>query len=171
MLKHRAASEAGSSLVELALVVPMLALVLIGAAELGRIAYAAIEVSNAARAAVAFGAQGPTTALQTGIMQQAALNEAPNVTGLVATATESCVCETITSATGAISRTTITAGCTNALSQCTTITPGQIDNVVDYVNVTTTATVHTMFRYNWNGYGIPNTFKLNGYAQMRFFQN
>ena len=187
MLKHRPVGEAGSAILELALVVPMLAFVLIGAAELGRIAYAAIEVSNAARAAVAFAAQGPTTAMQTGTIASgtndaialAARNEAPNVTDLVTTATETCICETINTTTGAITQNPITGACggslTTASAQCTadatTAGAGYTGNVVDYVNVTTTATVKTMFNYNWNGLGIPRSFTLNGYAQMRLLQN
>lgn len=179
MPKHRPAGEAGSAIVELALVVPMLALVLIGAAELGRIAYAAIEVSNAARSAVSFGAQGPTTAINTAVMQSVAANEAPNVTDLVTTATETCVCETVNTTSGATTQSPITGACgggtTTAAAQCTAAATaagaGNIGNVVDYVNVTTTATVKTMFTYNFNGLGIPHKFTLNGYAQMRLLQN
>ena len=59
MTRHE---EDGQSLVELALTVPILLLLLLGAAELARVAYAAIEVSNAAEAAVRYGAQNSTTA-------------------------------------------------------------------------------------------------------------
>jgi len=187
MWKHRPASEAGSSVVELALVVPMLSLVLVGAAELGRIAYASIEVANAARAAVAFAAQGPTTAMETSSIASgtndgialAARNEAPNITDLNTTATESCICETINTSTGAITQNAITGACggttTTADAQCTADATaagaGYTGNVVDYVTVTTAATVHTMFKYNYDGFGIPTKFKLNGYAQMRLLQN
>jgi hypothetical protein len=46
--------QAGQALVELALTMPILVLLLIGAAELGLTIYAAIEVSNSARAAVQY---------------------------------------------------------------------------------------------------------------------
>ena len=47
---------------ELALVVPVFIALLLGAAEFARLAYAGIEVSNAARAGVAYGSQSSTTA-------------------------------------------------------------------------------------------------------------
>ena len=49
--------------------------VLIGAAEFARAAYAYIEVSNAARAAVQYGAQNDATALDTAGMLTAAKND------------------------------------------------------------------------------------------------
>jgi Flp pilus assembly protein TadG len=47
--------EEGSALVELGLVAPLLLLLVLGAAELGRVAWAAIEVTNAAHAGVQYG--------------------------------------------------------------------------------------------------------------------
>lgn len=68
--------EAGQALVELSLtMVFILVPVLIGAAEFARAAYAYIEVSNAARAAVAYGAQTHATALDTAGMLTAARND------------------------------------------------------------------------------------------------
>lgn len=48
--------EGGSALVELALSLPMLCLILLGAAEFARVAYASIEVANAAHAAAIYAA-------------------------------------------------------------------------------------------------------------------
>lgn len=48
--------EEGSAFVELALSLPMLCLMLLGAAEFARLAYAAIEVSNAAHAGAVYAA-------------------------------------------------------------------------------------------------------------------
>ena len=48
--------ESGGALVETALTMPLLVILVLGAVELARVAYAAIEVSNAARAAVSYGA-------------------------------------------------------------------------------------------------------------------
>lgn len=50
--------DRGQALIELAISIPLLMLLLLGATELGRLAYAAIEVSNAARAAAQFAAYG-----------------------------------------------------------------------------------------------------------------
>jgi Flp pilus assembly protein TadG len=44
--------DAGQALLELALTVPLLVLILLGAAEFSRLAYAAVEVANAAKAGV-----------------------------------------------------------------------------------------------------------------------
>lgn len=49
-------NNSGQALVELALTMPLLILLLLGAVELGRVAFASIEVSNAARTAVQYGA-------------------------------------------------------------------------------------------------------------------
>ena len=48
--------EEGSALVELALSVPMLLIMLLGAAEFARVAYASIEVANAAHSAAMYAA-------------------------------------------------------------------------------------------------------------------
>jgi len=54
--------QSGQSLVEFAIVLPMLLLLLIGVIELGRYAYLAILVGNAAHAGATYGAQSPFTA-------------------------------------------------------------------------------------------------------------
>lgn len=54
--RKRGRNDEGSAIIELALVFPLLSLLLLGAAELGRIAWAAIEVTNAAHAGVQYGA-------------------------------------------------------------------------------------------------------------------
>src|ERR1700733_8939384 len=72
---------AGGALVELALLIPVFVALLLGAAEFARLAYAGIEVSNAARAGVAYGSQSSTTASDITGMQTAATNDGANVTG------------------------------------------------------------------------------------------
>ena len=62
MLRRNLRENSGQAFVELALVLPIFILLLVGAAEVGRLAYASIEVSNAARAGVAYAAQSHTTA-------------------------------------------------------------------------------------------------------------
>ena len=152
---------------ELALILPVLTLMVIASAETGRIAYAAIEVSNAARAGVAYGAQTNLTAKDSAGIQLAAEDEAPNVTSLTATPSQACVCETVTTDTGAITRTAIHV-CSGSTSTLATDCPmstssGTASYVVNYVSVNTSATVHTMFHYP----GIPSSFSLKGYAEMR----
>jgi Flp pilus assembly protein TadG len=90
---------AGQSLIELALTVSVLTLILLGAAEFGRVAYAAVEVSNAARAGAAYAAQNGSTVSDTTGIATAAANDAANLTGLTTTSSHSCVCSDGTSST------------------------------------------------------------------------
>jgi Flp pilus assembly protein TadG len=168
-------NDKGSALVELAVTAPLLMGMLICTAEVGRIAYAAIEVSNAARAGAAYGSQSLTTAASTANITQAAKNEAPNISSLSVTTSEACVCETVNTSTGATTTTSITT-CSGTSStagtQCpASTTAGTVNNIVQFVTVTTTATVATMFEYNYHGFGLPSTFTLNGLSTMRVVQN
>ena len=67
--------ECGSALVETALTLPLLFVMMLGAVQLARVACAAIEISNAAKAAVAYGAQNFGTDTDAAGMQLAATNE------------------------------------------------------------------------------------------------
>jgi Flp pilus assembly protein TadG len=172
-MKCRLRDDRGSALVELALLAPIFLLMIVAGSELGRISYAAIEVSNAARAGVAYGAQNHAAATQTGTLasgfndaiDQAAVNEAANVTDMTATATTSCVCQTVNTATGAVTTTSVSCGAAGTTCGEST-TSGKVNIVVEYVQVSTQAKVHTMFRYP----GIPHSFTLNGFSQMRVAQ-
>lgn len=73
----RQSGESGQALVETAISLSLLVFILIGAAEIGRIAYAAIQVTNAARAAVQYGDQSRTTAADSQGIKNAAALEAP----------------------------------------------------------------------------------------------
>jgi Flp pilus assembly protein TadG len=152
--------DKGQAFVELALTLPVLILLTLGAAEIGRLAYASIEVSNAARAGVAYGAQSHFTAADngsTGGIVQAANQDAPDVPGMTVTATNACSCES-------------TAGVMTAAPSCAptdiNTTAGSCPSpsrIVVFVQVTTTAKVNTVFHFP----GIPNTVTLQGYASMR----
>jgi Flp pilus assembly protein TadG len=144
-------NERGQALVELALTLPLFILLIVAAAEFGRLAYAAVEVANAARAGAAYAAQSGITAKDAAGIQQAAKQDAPNVTGIAATSTRSCYCST---GGGALV-------CTNALASCAS--PARI---IQYVTVNSTATVGPLFNYP----GLPHTFNLSGQAIMRVEQ-
>ncbi len=146
-------NDVGQALVELALLFPMLILLIVGAAEFGRLAYAAIEVSTAARAGVAYGAQSHITASDYAGMQLAATQDAPNVAGISATATNYCACSSAPSAP---------VSCTTVLTSCS---PAPLHSL-EYVHVNTSATVDTMFNYP----GFPHAFTLTGQATMRVEQ-
>jgi len=171
MLKRDLHNDTGSAFVELALVTPLLLLMMIGAAELGRIAYFAIEVSNAARAAVAYGSQSTATASDFTGMQNAAINDASSITTLTFPSpgvTNACVCQTPNSENGANTTTAQSSCASVSITTCPTSTTNGVTNtIVEYVQASTQAQVSTMFRYP----GIPRSFTLHGFAQMRVIQN
>ena len=88
--------EKGSALVELALSLPLLFLFVLGAAEFARLAYAAIEVSNAAHAAAIYAASSQTAVTDTTGINNAAAADAMNMLGgdavSVTSVTTACTC-------------------------------------------------------------------------------
>ena len=147
--------EQGQSFVELALTLPVLTVILLGAAEFGRLAYAAIEVSNAARAGVAYGSQTLITAADIAGMKNAATSDGSDIltwasVGLSATAFQTCKCSNGTAVT-----------CANAGTTC--VSPA---HVLLYVQVNTQATVDPLFYV----YGLPKSYALKGQAIMRVSQ-
>jgi Flp pilus assembly protein TadG len=134
----------GQSAVELSLSIPMLIVLLLAAVELGRIFYIQISVSNAARAGVQYGAQSITIASNNTGIQQAALADAPNITGLTATASHYCQC-----ANGNAS-TCLATDCSGS-------------HRLLFVKVTTSAPYTPMMSYP----GLPGAMTLSGSAVMR----
>ena len=74
-------AEGAQALTETALALPMLAVMLLGTFEFSRVAYAAIEVTNAARAAAQYGAMTGGGFLDTSGMLAAAGADAANLSG------------------------------------------------------------------------------------------
>jgi Flp pilus assembly protein TadG len=140
-------SASGQALIELALTMPLLLLMLLGAGELARLAYAAIETSNAARAGVQYGAQNHVTASDFGGMQVAATDDGPNVPGLAATATNFCSCADGTPSTCA------TGDCAGS-------------RMLEFVQVNTTSTFDPLIYCP----GLPTSFTINGQAVMRVWE-
>lgn len=148
--------EAGQSLVEAAVAAPLFFLLLMGAGELARVAYVAIEVSNAARAGAQYGAQGSgtfsdgskysTTADGTGIAT-AASEDAANVTGLTTTSTTGYICSDGTAAT-APTTTNNQATCASGAQPINTVT------------VTTSASFDPLIHIP----GLPSTINLSSSA-------
>lgn len=139
--------DSGQSLVETAVIVPILTLLLVGAAELARVAYAAIEVSSAARAGVQYGAQSGMTASDTTGIASAAQMEAANVSGLITNSSSSCECSDGTASTCANS------DCANS-------------HIEQTLTVTTEATVDPVIHLP----GLPKTYKLRGQAVQKCLQ-
>lgn len=139
-------SESGTGLIELALMLPVFFLLLLGVADFGRAYYLAIEVSNAAHAGALYGSQNST---DTAGMQKAAVADAqdvPNFTTSAVTATYGCECSDGSS----------------SVASCTT-TPSCANNVVDYVQVNTSMSYSVLFPYP----GIPSPLILHGSSRMR----
>jgi Flp pilus assembly protein TadG len=86
------AGERGDALVEMAILLPLLTLLLLGAFEVALAVYTSIEVSSAALAGAQYGAQNSTNAGDTTGIQNAATADAANITLGATTASESCIC-------------------------------------------------------------------------------
>jgi Flp pilus assembly protein TadG len=153
-------SQSGQSLVEMALLTPILLALLIGGIELGRYAYLSILVGNAARAGAAYGAQSLPQSVDTTDIQTAADNDfqnnGQNINKLTVTSTTSCGCDnggTVTSAscsvTGNPSAGTCAAG-----------------HWVVMVQVTASGTFNSIFSYP----GIPSSISVSRTSTMRVAQ-
>jgi Flp pilus assembly protein TadG len=139
--------EDGDALIEVAVGISVCITLLLGAAECGRLAYAGIEVSNAAHTGAEYGAQSRTYAADTANITAAAIQDASNVRGLTATATYFCQCSDGTTST-----------C--APTDCST------SRIITYVQVNTSATVDPQIYLP----GLPKAYTLSGKAVMRVVQ-
>ena len=91
-------TEAGQSLVELALTLPLLLLLVVGAVEIATVLYDSIDVENAAMAGVQYGSLSSTDEADTGGIQNAAAAAAPSLS-LTTTPSTSCICSNGSSST------------------------------------------------------------------------
>jgi Flp pilus assembly protein TadG len=145
-------AEGGQSLLELALVLPMLLLLLVGTIEVGRFSYYSILVANAARAGAQYGAQGLVTAADNAGILAAAQNDGQNVTGLTVSAIQTCGC------TGTL------AGLSGA---CPAAPPCTLPNhALVYVEVTATGAFNSLFNYP----GLPAAIAITSKEKMRVAQ-
>jgi Flp pilus assembly protein TadG len=140
-------SASGQAMVEMALALPVLALLLLAASDFARLYYADIEVANAARAGAQYGSQSVITAADYSGMRAAAMADGSNLTGLGATASQ-CTCMT-----------------TSNVPACPATYCATNPNAT-YVEVDTTSTFHTAITYP----GIPSTVTLGGKAVMMVAQ-
>lgn len=79
MIRKLYHSDSGASLLEFALLTPVLAFLLIGLIDVGRYSYYAVLAANAARAGTQYGAQNLTNATDTVGMEAAATNDAQSL--------------------------------------------------------------------------------------------
>lgn len=127
--------EDAQSLVELALLMPLFTLLLVGSAEVARFAWTAVLTANAARAGAAYGSQNIVTASDLAGIQTYASKDGVNLVNLTTTRTLSCAC----------SDGTATPDCSKSASVCKA-------TVLNYVQVNTTSTV-TVFGKNFTATG------------------
>ena len=136
------AGEAGTALVETALTLPLLFALILGAVEIAQVAYASIEVADAAKAAVAYGAQSGGTAGDTTGITYAATHDAANIPSLsVTNISVSYICSDGSAATG------LSTDCANS-------------HIEEILTVNTQATVSTVVHLPF----LPTSFTLHGQA-------
>ncbi len=134
-------SEAGTAMVEFAVLAPVFIFLLVGLIEIGRFSYFALLAADAARAGVQWGAQNLSTADNNYGMADAAQNDGQHL-GWTVTQSHFCTLNG-----------TVTACAIGA------VPAGQ----VYYVQVTTSGTFNSLLKYP----GIPQSLPVSGKAVMR----
>ena len=139
-------TECGSSLVELAVLAPILCFLFVGAADFGRAYFFATVVSRCAYTAALYGSQNPSDTAGT---QQAALADATDLPGFTT------------------SNVSVLTGCecsdgTLASASCSA-SPSCAANLVNYVEVDTSYSYTAILPYP----GIVSPLTLHGSARMR----
>jgi Flp pilus assembly protein TadG len=157
-------AQSGQALVELAVMLPVLLLLALGVIEMGRFAYVAILVGNAARAGAAYGAQSTAQASQptgTYSIEAAADNDFQSngqaVSKLAVTSTFSCGCDnggTISPSPSGTNAFCFVVGATSCAGG---------GHFVEVVSVTATGTFTSLFNYP----GIPSSITVTRLSQMR----
>ena len=138
--------ERGQSLVETALVFPLLIAMLVGAVEMARVIYASIAVANAAKAGAQYACKNGYTAQDTSGISTAASDEAPNLT-VNTTSSFACSCSDGTAST-----------CQN--NDCPN------SHIEETITVNTSATVTATIKLP----GLPSTFTVKGQSIQRVEQ-
>lgn len=148
------AEDRGTSVLEMALLTPLLLLLLLGIIEIGRYAELSILVQNAARAGAQYAAENVVNAANgnSANVTLAAENDAQGIqSSMTVTSQSLCGC----------------AGTVPTAGQC--LMPPDCSSsghLLVYVQVQTSGTFHSLFNYP----GIPSPITVNGMAQMRVAQ-
>jgi Flp pilus assembly protein TadG len=143
--RNRLRCEGGGAVVELALVTPILAALLLGALDFGRVFHYALAVTGAAHAGAQWGSTSLANSQNFSQMKTIAESHAPGL-GVTATATSICRCG---SGTATPNPQACNSGCTGTLRV--------------YASVTATRTFTTIVNYP----GIPRTTAITRTAQLR----
>lgn len=150
--RHIFSSDSGQSILEIAVSLPLFLILIAGTGEIANLAWASVQVNNAARAGAAYASQSRANAANNANILLAARDEAPKLTiTLPAPPTESCSCVSSTDGSS-----TSIACDNNALTNCPS-TAGIIQVAVQ-VNVQATVTpfVHYL--------GLPGSYTVNAQA-------
>jgi len=149
----------GGTLVEFALVSPLLLMLCMGATDFGRLFYHAVITSNAAGVGAFHGAQNNVTAGQTGLMEWKAEEEASNLPAADTTATADSFCDCPNNPATEASDGSLqnTVNCLNATACGTYGAPR------GFVRVRATNSFQTLGPYP----GIPYTTQINRHGFMR----
>jgi Flp pilus assembly protein TadG len=147
LIRFMLRANRGQALAEFALLIPVMVIILLGAGELARLAYASIEITNAAHAGAEYGAQSYQLARPANYsnIEAAAALDAQNIPGFTATAQDVCTCENGT-----------TVACDSALTTCGS-------SYIAYLQVNTSATYAPLFHCP----GLPQTYTVTAKAIMR----
>ena len=144
LLRRHGEEQSGQALVELALTVPLLVIVLLGSVEIARVAFVAIEVTDAAKAAVQQGANSRANAGNNGRIHAAAVAGAPDITLGNSVVTKSCICSDGTA------------------SNCQSNSCGTA-NVEQLITVTTQTTFDPLIHVP----GLPTSYVIQGHATQK----
>lgn len=139
--------KTGAALVETALSVTILSTLLVGAAEFGRLIFAAIEVTNAAMAGVHYGVQSASNAGDVTGIQNAAANEAGDITLGTTAVSHTCICSDGSAST------CLSTDCSSS-------------HIETILTVQTQTTITPAFRLP----GLPSTYTLHGQAVEKVLQ-
>lgn len=138
-MKKALGGESGGALLETALTMPLLVLLVVGAAEFSRVAYASLEVTSAAKAGVSYGAQQGGMAGDTTGITYAAQNDAANVSSVTV--------KSVGTSYACSDGSTFSAGCSTG-------------HVEETVTVYTEATINPMIKVP----GLPQTYTIDAHA-------
>lgn len=154
-------SQSGQTLLEVALLTPLLLLLALGVIEMGRYAYISILVGNAARAGAAYGAQSLPQSVDTAGIQTAADNDylqnGQAASTLTVTSSTSCGCDS----NGTITSAVCTTGPNPSAGTCAS------GHWVVLVSVTASGTFNSLFSYP----GIPSSLTVSRTATVRVASN
>src|ERR1700722_12873358 len=161
----RIRDEQGQALVETAVSMGLFIVLMLGAVEVGSLAYTAMAVNSAAKAAAQYGSQNHSTAIDQAGMLQSAKSDS-NLTGLTLTSPSGTPPTTATSANG------YTCSCadTGTVVSCTNNSPTSPSCSGSFVEVTilvqTQVTYHPLIQIP----ALPTTFTLYGRAKQQVLQ-